>query len=158
MPPQRCPQAPRNARRIRGFLLGAFLVPAAARAQGTEFTLRDALDRAATAAVANRTARAARDESAAAQLGAWRAILPTIRVDAGVLRTTDPVGAFGTTLRQQRITAGDFDPARLNFPEPINNFTGALASSHSSCSMAGWPLDQALAASMALPTPLTGRP
>lgn len=136
MPPSLRP--PRKARRIRGFLLGALLVPAAAHAQGTGFTLRDALDRAATAAVANRTARAARDESAAGRLGAWRAILPTIRVDAGVLRTTDPVGAFGTTLRQQSITASDFDPDRLNFPAPINNFTGALVLEQPLIMLDGW--------------------
>jgi len=131
-------QGPRIGRRIHGLLLGAFLLPAAGRAQGADFTLRVALDRAEKAAVVNRTARAARDESAAGRLGAWRAILPTIRVDAGVLRTTDPVGAFGTTLRQQRITASDFDPARLNFPEPINNFTGALVLEQPLIMLDGW--------------------
>jgi outer membrane protein TolC len=104
----------------------AVLLPTAGRAQSPVLTLRDALDRATASAVANRTARAAQDEARAGHLGTWRAILPTLRIDAGMMRTTDPVGAFGTTLRQQRIASSDFDPQRLNFPAPINNFTGAL--------------------------------
>lgn len=119
-------------------VVAALLFPAAGRAQHPVVTLRDALDRAANAATANRTARAARDAAAAGQLGAWRAVLPTVRIDAGLVRTTDPVGAFGTTLRQQRITTGDFDPARLNFPEPINNFTGALVLEQPLIMVDGW--------------------
>jgi outer membrane protein TolC len=127
-----------RARRIRRVFLAALLMPATGRAQHPVLTLRDALDRAANAAVANRTARAARDVAAAGQLGAWRAVLPTVRIDAGVARTTDPVGAFGTMLRQQRITASDFDPARLNFPEAINNFTGALVLEQPLIMLDGW--------------------
>jgi outer membrane protein TolC len=139
MPTQSRYHDARAARRRAAVLVAAaLLLPVAGRAQGPVLTLRDALDRAAHAAVANRAARAARDVAAAGQLGAWRAVLPTVRVDAGLVRTTDPVGAFGTTLRQQRITTGDFDPARLNFPEPINNFTGALVLEQPLIMLDGW--------------------
>lgn len=128
-----------GARRLRRVLVAATLtVPAMGRAQHPVVTLQDALDRAATSAIANRTARAARDGAAAAQLGAWRAVLPAVRLDAGLVRTTDPVGAFGTTLRQQRITASDFDPARLNFPAPINNFTGTVLIEQPLIVVDGW--------------------
>ncbi|RPJ11558.1 MAG: hypothetical protein EHM30_14340, partial [Desulfobacteraceae bacterium] len=37
-------------------------------------------------------------------------------------RTNNPMWAFGTKLNQESITASDFDPARLNNPDGINNF------------------------------------
>lgn len=114
------------------------LVPAATNAQQAPFTLRDALDRAATRALPNRAARATRDGAAAGRLAAWRSILPSLRADAGFVRTTDPVGAFGTSLRQQRITAADFDPARLNFPGAVDNFTGALVLEQPLFVLDGW--------------------
>ncbi len=56
----------------------------------------------------------------------WQGILPTARIEAGAVRTTDPIGAFGTLLRQRRVTPAVFDPARLNDPAPITNVTGGL--------------------------------
>jgi outer membrane protein TolC len=35
--------------------------------------------------------------------------------------------AFGTKLNQEQITQQDFDPARLNDPDPINNFASTLS-------------------------------
>jgi outer membrane protein TolC len=116
----------------------ASLAPAIAHAQGPHVTLGDALERATVSAVPNRVARAASDAANAGRMSAWRTILPTLRVDAGFVRTTDPVGAFGTSLRQQRITSADFDPARLNFPAPINNFTGALIFEQPVFMLDGW--------------------
>ena len=49
-----------------------------------------------------------------------------MRFDAGFVRTTDPIGAFGTTLRQRTITQQDFDPRLLNYPAATNNYTGAM--------------------------------
>ena len=78
-------------------LLAATIVPVTGRAQDYRFTLRDALGLAATGAVPNRAARAASDAAAAARMGAWRTIFPTLRVDAGFVRTNDPTAAFGTS-------------------------------------------------------------
>ena len=122
-------------------------LPAAADAQEPPLTLRRALEHAGTGAVANRAARAALDEADAGRLATWRAILPSFRVDAGFARTTDPVGAFGTTLRQQRITREDFDPARLNFPNSIDNFTGALVIEQPVVALDGWLASRARARS-----------
>ena len=128
----------RRFRRAAGLLAAAAIVPISGGAQDPHFTLRDALRRAATDAVPNRAARAASDVASAGRMVAWRSILPTLRIDAGFVRTNDPTGAFGTSLRQQRITAADFDPARLNFPAPINNFTGALVVEQPLFVLDGW--------------------
>lgn len=116
------------ARRLPAAALAALLLATAASApaQSAPLGLGDALALAAEHGVANRAARAGRDAADAQRLAAWRGILPAVRLEAGYIRTTDPVGAFGTTLRQQRITPADFDPARLNFPEPLGNYAGAV--------------------------------
>lgn len=89
-------------------------------------SLADALARADRAAFANRVAQGQADAAAAQPMAALRGVLPSLRFDGGFVRTDDPIGAFGTTLRQRAITQADFDPARLNRPAPINNYTGAM--------------------------------
>ncbi|MEP7384440.1 MAG: TolC family protein [Gemmatimonadota bacterium] len=88
--------------------------------------LGDALDRADGAAYSNRAQGALVDAQRAQALLPLKGILPSVRFDAGYMRTTDPIGAFGTTLRQRTITQQDFDPARLNFPPVARNYTGAM--------------------------------
>lgn len=97
--------------------------PATAR---QELTLAEALRRADTEAYANRIADGNATASSAGSIAALRGILPSVRVESGWARTTDPIGAFGTTLRQRSITQADFDPARLNFPSPVSNYASAL--------------------------------
>lgn len=106
-------------------LLAALLVlPAHAHAQ--TLRLEDALARADQAAYANRIADGQADAQSAQTLSTWRGVLPSVRLETGWGRTTDPVGAFGTTLRQRTITQADFAPDRLNYPSPISNWTGGL--------------------------------
>jgi outer membrane protein TolC len=117
----------RDTTRIAGpLLIAAALLATDAGAQARPLSLADALVVADARAFANRESRAAAELANGQRRLAWRGILPSVRVEAGFVRTSDPVGAFGTTLRQQRITAADFDPSRLNFPAPLNNHTGAL--------------------------------
>lgn len=61
---------------------------------------------------------AARADARAARDGHW----PTLAVTAKGIGTSEPVGVFGIKLDQQRITAADFDPARLNYPDPVGGF------------------------------------
>lgn len=103
-------------------LLGA--APGAARAQ--VLTLTDALARAEGGAYANRIAAGQAEAQAAQATGALRGMLPTLRLESGFMRTTDPIGAFGTTLRQRRITQNDFSPGLLNDPAVATNYTGGL--------------------------------
>ena len=103
--------------------LFALTVPAAARAQ---LTLTDALRRGDRAAFANRIAAGTADAQDAQTLAPLRGVLPDVHLEAGFIRTTDPVGAFGTTLRQRSITQNDFAPNRLNYPDAVGNYQGAI--------------------------------
>ncbi len=112
--------------RHRFTLLAALGLAPLAGAQTGPLRLGDALARADAQAFANRGARASADAQRATALAPLRGILPTARTEAGYVRTTDPIGAFGTALRQRSISQQDFDPARLNFPAAIGNHGAAL--------------------------------
>ena len=63
-------------------------------------------------------------EVAKATLGQSNAaFLPQFSIEETAIKTNDPVGVFGVMLRQGIITANDFNPAILNDPDPIHNFT-----------------------------------
>lgn len=114
---------------LRPYLLAAALLIAplaALPAQRPQLTLADAFRAADEGAYANRIATADADAQGAQAIAPLRGILPTLRVEAGAMATTDPIGAFGTTLRQRAITPADFDPTRLNFPEAARNRMAAL--------------------------------
>jgi len=99
--------------------------PTAPPATGT-LALADALREADRHAFANRIADAATDADRARARLPLKGILPSARVEAGAVRTTDPIGAFGTTLRQRLVTPEAFDPARLNNPAAVTNVQGGL--------------------------------
>lgn len=117
-------------------LAAAVIVLLAGEAQGQQsapagdsrapMTLADAMRRADETGYANRIAAGEVRAGAGEGLAAFQGILPTLRVESGYQRTTDPIGAFGTKLRQRSITQEDFDPALLNSPDPITNWTGGL--------------------------------
>ena len=114
---------------LRPHLLAAALLLAPLAplpAQMSQLTLADAFRAADGGAYANRIATADADAQSAQALAPFKGILPTLRVEAGAMATTDPIGAFGTLLRQRAITAADFNPATLNFPEPARNRMAAL--------------------------------
>ena len=75
----------------------AAIAPATVRAQGP--TLRDALRRADSAAFRVRGAAAQRAAAEAQALRPLGGILPTVRLEAGYLQTTDPVAAFANLAR-----------------------------------------------------------
>ena len=70
---------------------------------------------------------AVKSNSVIAQSGFY----PQLNFSQSFNRTTNPMWAFGTKLNQAAITQGDFDPARLNDPDPINNFTSNFSASWS---------------------------
>jgi outer membrane protein len=85
-------------------------------------TLRQAIDRALGQ---NPQAAAAKADAAAATAGisaARTALLPQLSFDEDISRGNDPVYVFGTKLRQQRFTQGDFSIDSLNRPTPVGNF------------------------------------
>lgn len=99
------------------------LTPAVARAQ---LTLADALHLADRAAFANRGAAASTAIEHAQAIAPLKGILPAVRFEAGFARTTDPIGVFGSTLRQRTVSQANFDPQRLNYPAAINNYAGGV--------------------------------
>ncbi|MCC7003151.1 MAG: TolC family protein [Gemmatimonadaceae bacterium] len=105
---------------------GATLAAQSAASSATPLSLRDAVARADARAYANRIATASADAQSAQALAPYRGILPTLRAEAGFVRTTDPIAAFGTKLRQRAITPADFNPATLNFPAAIGNRSAGL--------------------------------
>lgn len=100
----------------------ATLAPTTLLAQpAAPLTLADALKESSTSAFAVLMAGASADAARATAQLARSAFLPSLRVDGGVTRTTDPIGVFGTQLRQRRVDQAAFDPARLNYPDAITN-------------------------------------
>ena len=93
---------------------------------GDVLRLAAALEEANRYGFANRAARATSDADRARARLPLKALLPSARVETGVIRTTDPIGAFGTTLRQRRVTQDAFSPAQLNNPDAITNVQSAL--------------------------------
>jgi outer membrane protein len=116
----------RNGRWGVAVMAGAAAVWMAVPAHGQELSLAEALRRAESDGYANRMAGGATAVQSARQLEALQGVLPALRVEGGFARTTDPIGAFGVALRQRRIGPADFDPARLNHPDAVSNYTGAV--------------------------------
>jgi outer membrane protein TolC len=110
----------------RHLVLLAGMMAAASGVQAQQLSLDEALQRADRAAYGNRIA----DGHARAQAGeadrALQGVLPSFRIEAGLARTTDPIGTFGMTLRQRSITAADFDPALLNYPAARRDYGAAV--------------------------------
>ncbi|HEX6051521.1 MAG TPA: TolC family protein [Gemmatimonadaceae bacterium] len=109
--------------RLIAFALALTVVSGRASAQ---LTLAEALRTADRAAYANRMAGANAAAADAQRLAPLRGVLPAVRLEGGYLRTTDPIGAFGTRLKQREIGESDFAPSRLNFPNAIGNYTAGV--------------------------------
>ncbi|MES2305221.1 MAG: TolC family protein [Gemmatimonadota bacterium] len=111
----------------RSALLPALLIAVAspATAQGP-LSLAEAFRRADTAAFANRIADGASRAQAAQVTAALQGILPSVRVEGGVARTDDPLGAFGYTLEQRLVSAASFNPSSLNSPDPVTNWRASI--------------------------------
>ncbi len=101
--------------------------PGLAAAQGPPpLSLEQALRQAGRHAYANRIADAQARASDGEAARTLRAVLPSVRLEADYLRTTEPLTAFGLLLRQRLVTPVAFDPLRLNQPAAIGNFGTAI--------------------------------
>ena len=112
---------------LRPTILVALTLALAAplRAQAP-LTLADAFRRADSAAYANRIAGGRARAQGAQATSALQGILPTLRAEAGWAQTDNPLAAFGFTLQQRGVSMASFDPASLNYPEAVTNWTGGL--------------------------------
>ena len=96
------------------------------QAASAQMKLADALLQADRGAYGNRIATAEAASQAARAIAPLKGILPTLRFEAGYVRTTDPIGVLGSTLRQRSVTLANFDPQRLNYPDALGNHQGAV--------------------------------
>ena len=113
-------------RRNQRVLLLLITSTALSQRAAAQLTLATAMHQADRAAFANRIAGGTAAERRAQALVPLKGILPSIHLEAGYVRTTDPIGAFGSTLRQRTITQADFDPSRLNYPGAVGNYQGGI--------------------------------
>jgi len=94
--------------------------------QETPVTLAEAVAAARVASqdvlAAHARARAAEQGRVAAGAFRW----PTLGLEAGAIRSDDPVAAFGGRLRQGRFSQADFEPAGLNHPDALTDWSGAV--------------------------------
>lgn len=106
-------------------LLAFFLVPDATYSQESprQLLLEDAVE---SALRNNRSLRASHAEQLAAEANFKQTnafFLPQVTVSYSALTTDNPLHAFGLKLQQQAIGQADFDPARLNHPSAVQDFS-----------------------------------
>jgi outer membrane protein TolC len=94
----------------------------AALPASAQLTLGEAFRQADRSAYGNRIAAGSTAAQQGQALAPLKGILPTLRLEAGYVRTTDPIGVFGSTLRQRTVSQANFDPQRLNYPGAIANY------------------------------------
>ena len=110
-----------------GVALGVILVAGTVTLVAAQsLSLGEALDRADQLAYSNRIAAGETQVRSGDKTSALAGLLPTLRAEGGYTRTTDPLGAFGTILRQRAVTPAAFDPAALNHPATQSMYAGAL--------------------------------
>lgn len=106
----------------------------AARAQGSgagsssdggtlSLSLGDALARARAQNMRVRQAEAAAEAARARTRQTLAAYLPRLTAREQGVRTNNPLNAFGILLQQERVAQADFNPARLNDPDALTNFS-----------------------------------
>jgi outer membrane protein TolC len=103
---------------ILSILLAAPLSVAAAGPLSLEDAIRAAWSANEGFAASGREADAARLDAEAAR----DRRLPTLELHARAVRTGEPMAVFGMRLDQGRVSGADFDPARLNDPDPLNGY------------------------------------
>ena len=102
------------------------VAPVGGARAGAQLTLREAVRQADQAAYANRIAAAGAAAQRAQTLAPLKGILPSMRLEGGYVRTTDPIGVFGSALRQRTVTPANFDPQRLNYPSATGNYQAGI--------------------------------
>ena len=106
--------------------LGLTAAIAAFQPASAQLSLGEALRQADRAAYGNRIAAAETAIQKGQSIAPLKGILPTAQLEAGYIRTTDPIGVFGSTLRQRSVSQANFDPQRLNYPDALGNHQGAV--------------------------------
>lgn len=99
----------------------------------------EALSGNASLAEAELEVRAARAGARGASAFLW----PSLAAEAGVVRSDDPVAAFGTKLRQGRFTEADFEVGALNHPDAATDWTVGVGATWPVLDPARWSAREA---------------
>lgn len=91
-----------------------------------KLSLNDALEKAAKNNYEIKLAQTDVDKMAADLNKSLSVFLPSITLSETYIKSNDPLNAFSFKLRQQIVTQQDFNPALLNNPDDIENFTTKL--------------------------------
>jgi outer membrane protein TolC len=83
-------------------------------------------------------AEARADAAAAGVKGSDAFLWPSVGVEASTIRTNDPVGVFGTKLRQGRFTMSDLDIEALNHPDAVNDWSAAAGVRWAIADLSSW--------------------
>jgi outer membrane protein TolC len=132
-----------NSARGAALVLGALtLLALPARAQEVETEHRLGLDEAVAEALSGNAdlaiAVAESRAGEAAALGAAAFRWPHVQVESGITRSTDPVFAFGTKLRQARFLAEDLALDALNDPGPVEDWSTTIGFRWEALSPSRW--------------------
>jgi len=103
-----------------GLLLMSFLTSAQ---QTKTISLQDAINQAQLKNTQIKIAEQNKAISTAQYKQSMAVFLPNITVNNTVMATNSPLNTFGFKLLQQTTTAADFNPALLNSPDAITNFS-----------------------------------
>lgn len=116
-----CNTKPKRVKSLNKALRFLMLVSTAALA-GDPVTLQDALRSARKNSHDILVSNAQVDAADAEYQKTLSLFLPRLAVSETWLKTNDPLTVFGLKLKQERVTAADFNPASLNNPDALGNF------------------------------------
>jgi len=119
-------------------MIGALMTGKGQAQEIRPITLHEAVTQAVQGNRGLAAARARADAAEAAVQGADSFLWPTLGLDASTIRTNDPVGVFGTKLRQGSFTADDFDIDALNHPDAITDWSGGIGARWAILDPAAW--------------------
>ncbi|MBF0524813.1 MAG: TolC family protein [Deltaproteobacteria bacterium] len=90
-------------------------------------TLDDAINLALSQSPLIKSGQAAVTRAEAAETQAKSGFFPRVDLSESFQRTNNPMWTFGTKLNQESIKSADFEPDRLNHPDPVSNFATNLS-------------------------------
>jgi outer membrane protein TolC len=127
---------------ITSLIAGALLAMAGVGSVAGQELRELSMDQAVEEALAkNRRLAVAevRAEAAAAGVrGADAFLWPALGVEASTVRTNDPVGVFGTKLRQGRFAMSDLDIEALNHPDAVSDWSAAAGVRWAIADLSSW--------------------
>jgi outer membrane protein TolC len=113
-----------NISRIRLFIVMWLTITTAALSQERKLlSLKEALELADANNYDARLAVASEDVARAERAKGNAVFLPNISLSQTLVRTNDPLAAFGFKLKQRVVTQNDFNPTLLNNPDEATNFS-----------------------------------